>query len=192
MTGLIAIDESGDLGSAGTKYFTIAAIVMLRPRNLKKAADAIPKRDYEIKWNNSNPQTRRDIISEMSDLPFKIVYYTVNKNHPDNHKPIYGNELYERVLRQVISDAISVLPCKDFNLFLDSNNFITISRLRQMVEEESKNQGINPKRVDKVQSEQNKCIQLVDFVAGAVKAQYEALDDTLKILNGKISFARRH
>ena len=116
----------------------------------------------------------------------------MNKNHPDNHKPIYGNELYERVLRQVISDAISVLPCKDFNLFLDSNNFITISRLRQMVEEESKNQGVNPKRVDKVQSEQNKCIQLVDFVAGAVKAQYEALDDTLKILNGKISFARRH
>ena len=192
MTGLIAIDESGDLGSAGTEYFAMAAIVMLRPRDLKKAADLIPKKDYEVKWNNSLPSKRSEILQSMGDLRFRIVYTVVNKNHPDDNRPIYGNQLYEAVFRQVVSDAISVLPCKDFNLFLDSNYFMTIDTLRRIVRDESSKQGVNPKKIDKVQSEQNKCIQLVDFIAGAVKSRYESSDDTLDILNKKISIARRH
>jgi hypothetical protein len=81
MTGLIAIDESGDLGSHGTRYFAIAAIVMLRPRNLKKAADLLPK-DSERKWHNSLPQVREEVLSAMSDLRFNAVYTVVDKNNP--------------------------------------------------------------------------------------------------------------
>ena len=73
MTGLIAIDESGDLGSAGKRYFSIAAIVMLRPRDLKKAADFIPKDKIEHRWNNSLPGIRKELLSIMSDLRFNVV-----------------------------------------------------------------------------------------------------------------------
>ena len=191
LTGLIAIDESGDLGSSGTVFFTIAAIVMFRPRSLKKAAEAIPKKDYEVKWSNSNAQIRRDVIGAMSNLPFKIVYCTVNKNHPQNHRPIYGNELYEEVLRQVIADSFDVLPCRDVNVFLDGCPFITLNRFREIVTEEAEVHDANPKKVNKVTSQENKCIQLVDFVAGAVRSESEHSDETLWPLTAKISVARR-
>lgn len=44
MTGLIVIDESGDLGSKGSTYFAIAALVMLRPRHLKVASKLLQAR----------------------------------------------------------------------------------------------------------------------------------------------------
>ena len=49
MTGLIVIDESGDLGSKGTTYFAMAAIVMIRPRHLKPAYKLIHKGSFEQK-----------------------------------------------------------------------------------------------------------------------------------------------
>ena len=191
MTGLIAIDESGDLGSAGTRYFSIAAIVMLRPRDLKKAADLLPK-ETERKWHNTLSQNRREILTSMADLRFNAVYSIVDKNHPSDHHPVYGNELYERTLRQVISDAMDVLICKDSNVFLDSSHFIPVEKLRKIVREEAVKHGVNVKRIDKVQSSQNKCVQLADYVAGASRSLYEHGDDSINIIARKVSIARRH
>ena len=57
--------------------------------------------------------------------------------------------------------------------------------------EEAAKHGVNVKTVNKVQSEHNKCIQLVDFIAGASRAMYENNDNTIEILRDKISIARR-
>lgn len=192
MTGLIAIDESGDLGSSGTRYFTMAAIIMFRTRYLKRAADAIPNKGYEVKWNNSDNHTREMVLNALSDLNFKIVYYTLDKNYPEGNKPIYGNDLYEFVLRQIIRDSMGALTCKDVNVFLDSCSFVSTDRLRQIVNEEAKLMGANPKKVSKVSSQQNKCIQLADFVVGAVRANAEYSDETISVLEKKVSVARRH
>ena len=192
MTGLIAIDESGDLGSAGTEYFTIAAIIMMRPRNLKKAADLIPNKGYEVKWHNSDSRTKSEIINALSDLSFKIVCCTVNKNNPDDHKPIYGNDLYERTLKEVIADSFKVLPCRDVNIIIDSCSFIDTEKIREMAFKEAEIQDVNPKKIYKPVSQQNKCIQLADFVAGAVRAEYEYSDELFKQLSKKVSVARRH
>ena len=190
MTGLIAIDESGDLGSHGTRYFAIAVIVMLRPRNLKKAADLLPK-DSERKWHNSLPQVREEVLSAMSDLRFNAVYTVVDKNNPSDHHPVYGNELYEKVLREVVSDAMDVLQCRDTNILLDGCRFISVDRLREICAEEAKKRSINLKNADKAKSDQNKCIQLVDFIAGASRARFEYGDTSIETIRDKISIARR-
>lgn len=191
MTGLIVIDESGDLGSSGTKYFSVAALIVLRPRYLKKAADLLPD-DEEHKWHNSTPSFRKEILSAMSDLDFRVVYTVVDKNNPLDHHPIYGNRLYETVLRQVISDAMDVLPCKDVNIFLDGSGFIKLDRYREIVEEEAIAHMVNTKKVHKVFSTQNKCVQLIDFIAGASRARVEFNDKTIRLIENKISVARRH
>ena len=66
MTGLIVIDESGDLGPHGSKYFAIAAIVVFRSRDLKKAASFLSK-TFESKWYNVSPDQRRTVLSAMSN-----------------------------------------------------------------------------------------------------------------------------
>ena len=191
MTGLIAIDESGDLGSHGTNYFAMAAIVMLRPRDLKEAANLLPS-DKERKWHNSTKQVRTNLLKSLSKLRFKAVYTVVDKNHPSDHKYKYGNELYEAVLRTVISDSLSVLPCNDAVVIVDSSHFINIDKLRIIVAEEAIKYGVNVKRVDKIQSSQNKCIQIADFVAGASRSLYEHDDNSIDIIKNKVSVARRH
>ena len=190
MTGLIVIDESGDLGSSGTKYFSVAALIVLRPRYLKKAADLLPNHE-EHKWHNSTPSFRKEILSAMSDLDFRLVYTVVDKNNPLDHHPIYGNRLYETVLRQVISDAMDVLPCRDTNVFLDSCSFVSISRFREIVKEEAAKHNVNIKLIAKIQSQQNKCVQLVDFIVGGCKAYCEFGDGTINVIGSKVSVARR-
>ena len=125
MTGLIAIDESGDLGPSGSRYFCIAAMVLLRSRDLKKASRLLSN-DYESKWYNSSSEKRVRIPQAMLDSKVKIVYTVVDKNHPDDNRPLYGNYLYEEILRGVVSDAMDVLPCKDTNVILDASGFISI------------------------------------------------------------------
>ena len=58
--------------------------------------------------------------------------------------------------------------------------------------EEAEIQDVNPKKVYKAVSHQNKCIQLADFVAGAVRAESEYSDELFKKLSEKVSVARRH
>ena len=191
MTGLIVIDESGDLGPHGSKYFAIAAIVVFRSRDLKKAASFLSK-TFESKWYNVSPDQRRTVLSAMSNSKFKVVYTVVEKNKPLNHNRLYGNELYRVILEQVLIDAMEILPCKDFNVLLDRNRFITTNELRVMVRKEAKGFNINPMKIDMVSSEQNRCIQLVDFIAGASRAKYENGDDTIELISKNVSLARRH
>lgn len=191
MTGLIAIDESGDLGPSGTRYFAMAAIVMLRTRDLKKAADMLPRGGIERKWNNTSPEKRRELLDALSGLKFKIVYTIVDKNNQEYGKPVYGKDLYINTLNQVISDAMEILPCRDVNVYVDKSNFIPVKKLNEIVHENATKYSVNPKKVNMIISEQNRCIQLVDFVVGACRANSEYNDDAINILQNKVSIARR-
>lgn len=96
------------------------------------------------------------------------------------------------LLRQVLADAMSVLPCRDFNVFVDRSSFIKIERLREIARKEATKAGVNLMKCDKVTSEQNKCVQLVDYVAGAARARYEEEDALIHVIEEKISIARRY
>ena len=67
MTGLIVIGESGDLGSQGSTYFAIAALVILRPRHLKVASKLLPNDGREHKWINTDPDDHRDVVIDKND-----------------------------------------------------------------------------------------------------------------------------
>ena len=86
---------------------------------------------------------------------------------------------------------MDALPCKDVNVYLDNNGFVSLSEFRRIVFEEASRRNVNPIKVNKVLSEQNKCIQLVDFIAGAARAELEYSDNTIGIISKKVSVARR-
>jgi hypothetical protein len=104
---------------------------------------------------------------------------------------VYGNELYDRMVCQVVDDALSRLNCRDVKIYLDNNRFISTERFREIVRDSSVRSGVNPLDVRKRDSKSTPCLQLVDFVAGSVRAKYEHGDTKLSMIEDKISFARR-
>ena len=168
----------------------MAAIVVFRSRDLKKAAKMLPD-SSERKWHNTLPEKRNELLEMMSGLNFKAVYTVVDKNNPVDHDYLYGNNLYSKVLRLVVSDAMRYISSSDVNVLLDRNGFITSEEFRNIVLEEAAINNINPLRIRTLSSEQNKCLQLVDFIAGASRSKYEHGDNTIDIIKEKVSFARR-
>ena len=191
MTDTVVIDESGDLGPKGSEYFAMAAMILSRTRNLKSAYKTIPKDGKEHKWYNSDEDEILELFEAMGRCRFGIVYSVIKKNKPLSDAPVYGNELYDRMVCQVVDDALSHLGCRDVKVYLDNNRFISTERFREIVRESSVRSGVNPLEVRKRDSKSTPCLQLVDFVAGSVRAKYERGDTKLSIIEDKISFARR-
>lgn len=169
MTGLIVIDESGDLGSEGSKYFAMAALIIFRTRHLKSARELLPK-SYERKWYNSSPKERECVVDAMVKCQFKAAIRVIDKNNPGCRRQVYGNDLYAMMLRQVLKDAFSLRPCNDLNVYVDSSRFITQSDLCRMILDEAKLAGANVLDCGKKVSSQSSCLQLVDYVAGGARS----------------------
>ncbi|MDR3283294.1 MAG: DUF3800 domain-containing protein [Candidatus Methanoplasma sp.] len=175
MTCLKAIDEAGDLGKSGSRYFVMAAVMNIRARNLLNVSKAIPARRPEVKFYNASEDARREALSKLSDTCASIVYVAVDKHAPG--RTSYGNELYEDTIARLMEASFKALPCKDVNVVVDGSRFITVTRLREVANASAIGTGANIKKCDKGHSESNGCLRIADFVAGAIWTCYEKSDD---------------
>jgi len=190
MTGLIAIEESGNLGPGGTRYFVIAAIISKRSRHLLSTYKRIPKKDYEAKFSNSSDDEKTEVLTEMMDSDVQVVYLCIDKS---NWREPYrsGNILYQKALETLMESAMNVATFKDVNIVVDESRFIKIGDMRAIADAVSAKFEKNVKRCDKVSSSSNKCIQIVDYVAGAIWIKYEKNNPAFyEIIKGKVSVAR--
>jgi len=190
MTGLIAIEESGNLGEKGTRYFVMVAIVSRRSRQLLSTYKKIPKKDYESKFGNSSDEERKEVLTEIIDSDTQIVYVCIDKDNW-NEPYRYGNILYQKTLETLMECAMSTAPFKDMKIVVDESRSIKIGDMRAVSETISSKLGKNVKSCSKVSSSSNKCIQIVDYVAGAIWTKYEKNDsEYFDIIEEKISLAR--
>ena len=190
MTGLIAIDESGDLGENGTRFFVMAAIVSGRSRRLLSTYKKIPVKEYESKFSNSTDEEREEVLSEMATTDTQIVYVCVDKS--DRREPHRsGNILYQKTLEALTVCALRIAPSKDVNIVADDSSFIRLKDMRDTSRTIAESTGKNIKRCDKAPSSSNKCVQIADYVAGAVWWEHEKSDPRFTdIIKNKISVAR--
>ncbi len=170
----------------------MAAIVMFRARHLLRISKMIPNNGMEHKWSNTDLEERRRLFEAMARCQFQMAYSQLDKAHSATKNDVFGNALYEMFIRQTLADAMFVLPCKDVDIIGDRCRFITLERLGEIANEEAAKAGINIKKCEKVTSHQNRCVQIVDYVVGAVQADVENGGNTPKIIREKISVARRH
>jgi hypothetical protein len=190
MTGLIAIEESGNLGQRGTRFFVVAAIVTRRSRHLLSTYKRIPKKSYEAKFKNSSCEERTEVLTEISGSDSQIVYVCIDKS---NYAEPYrcGNVLYQKALEKLMECAMSTAPFKDMNIVVDESRFMKTEDMRTVSKAVSAKFGKNVKRCDKVSSSSNRCIQIADYVAGAIWVNYEHNNpEFLKLIESKISIAR--
>ncbi|MDR3283025.1 MAG: DUF3800 domain-containing protein [Candidatus Methanoplasma sp.] len=172
MTGLIAIDESGDTGKKGSKFFVMAAVITKRSRNLSSVYKAIPKKDFEVKFYNSTERDRSDIFIKMRDANIAIACICIDKQNQIGVFR-YGNDLYKDTLEKLIRHSLELYPQSDLDIKVDSSRFISIEDLTIMVASVSKDLQKNVKSCKKVQSSVDKCVKIADFASGSIWARYE-------------------
>ncbi len=191
MSWVVAIDESGNLGSS-TRYFVMAAIIIRRPRNLKSAYERLPRKKYEPKFYNSTDEEVISVLKEIAKADVTIVTSIVDKhNYRSRFFGIHGNELYKMVLEDLLQKTAYQIPNSDVLLFLDRCSFVSMKEFRSLATRIMNNNGCQMKKCEKKLSDQTPCILLVDYVAGAIYHMHSCDDATFfNIIKEKIVTAR--
>jgi hypothetical protein len=193
MTGLILVDESGDLGSAGSSYFTMTAVITSRSRNLLSVSKLIPITMPEHKFYNATEDERISVAGEYALSDSTAVSAAVEKNHPLSGDYLYGNDLYRIMLRRVIDLAVPLSTTKDINIIVDNSRYITNSELREICESVTEKNQCNLKKCYKGISQNEPCLRVVDYIESSVGAEYERGNRTYtNLFREKISVARKY
>jgi len=189
----IYIDESGDLGFRFKKtkppshYFTVAAIVIqersadvklkrvmkkIRQRKLKKKY----KKKDEFKFSNTNDVIRKAILKEILKLDVSIYSLTVNKKRVVESLKNKPDILNNYIMKELLNECLIGDLRKPIHIYID--RYLSKNRQEELVdyitwtyaERLKKSPKVEFKHVD---SKENKAIQAVDFIAGAIQQKYE-------------------
>ncbi|MFA5247438.1 MAG: DUF3800 domain-containing protein [Candidatus Micrarchaeia archaeon] len=189
----VFVDESGDLGTQGTKFFVVAAVQVkeenelsriirkARQRKLKKRLSEAP----EIKGFNSNPQVRRFILQRIADADCKIYVLAVEKAKVIPQIKSEPNRLYNwlcRVLcQQVEGTQVKLIFDKKYD------HRILRSDFNEYMCRELSRRGITA-TIEHRESQSCPALQATDFVAWAVNRKYSGGDDSYyRLIENKIA-----
>lgn len=191
MSWVVAIDESGNLGKE-SRYFCMAALIVRRPRYLRKAYDSIPKKGRESKFSNSSDEDIITVLNNVAEADVRVVYSIVDKyDHNGSFYGILGNDLYKAVLSALLDAVGSIVPNSDVNVLLDKCRFLTGKELCKIASSKMTVYGCQLKRCEKNKSDDSPCIQVIDFIVGAIGYKLNRNDDTFfKIIEKKVVVAR--
>lgn len=188
----IYVDESGDLGALGTKYFVIVAVQVregklleriikrVRQRKLKKKLSEVP----EVKGFNSTPEMRRFVLGRIASLDCGVYVLAVDKKKVFPSLMATPNKLYNWLCRilcqQIQAKKIRIVMDKKYNNRLLRNDF------NRYMKGQLSQRGIEAS-IEHLESHACPALQAVDFVAWAANRKYSSEDDSYyKIIEGKV------
>lgn len=112
----VYLDESGDLGfgQGGTKYFTIAFVIVEAPIPFRRCVKAVKikhhiPREVELKGNTTREVVKKDLLSRFLKLDMEVHAITVKKENVEPklrkdtnilYNYMVGLSLVERILRE--------------------------------------------------------------------------------------------
>ncbi len=184
MVSYIYIDESGDLGLRGSRYFIIVAVICndpkelgriikkLRQRKLKKHIKNLP----EIKANNSRREIREYVLRKFRNLDVSTYALIVDKSKILPRLYDVKNRLYNYFAGILIDDlehekeVSIVIDKKDTNALIrrDFNSYI-----KRKITKKRYNIKIEIKHIPSINSNE---LQVVDFIAWAVFRNFDRGD----------------
>lgn len=193
----VYIDESGDLGKYGSKYFTVAAIVVdnpvilkriikkIRERKLKKKIKELP----EIKANNSDRIIREHVLDEISKTNCSIFAVVVEKDNVMNQLYDVKNKLYN-YLCGILMDKINADVYK-LIITIDKKHTNTLMRedfngyIRNKLSLKNKELKVEIYHKESYTSNE---LQVADFVSWSINRKFNANDDYyFKFIEDKIT-----
>lgn len=191
----IFIDESGDLGKHGLRYFVIAALCCADPKPIYNLIKRIRQRKLkkkikglsEIKANNSDDNTRNFILNKLTTSNCEFHVIVVDKTQVKDYLFNKKDKLYNYIAGILIQHA--QIGYENINIFIDKK--YRSSLIRSDFDEYIKNYKVkwNAKiKIEHLESIQNLGLQAVDFVAWAVHRKLNTTDDKFyKLIEKKIT-----
>lgn len=182
----VFIDESGDLGTYGSKYFTIAAIVVeepkiigriikrLRQRKLKKKLKQLP----EIKANNSSKQIRKYVLERLNKSDCQIFVVVIDKSKILPYLTKAKDKLYNYLCGILLSKVGS--DSKKLVIAIDKKHTNTLVRedfneyIKTKLEQCFKTLEIE---IQHTSSYSKNELQVADFVAWGINRKFNTGDD---------------
>ncbi|MGV8177006.1 MAG: DUF3800 domain-containing protein [Candidatus Bilamarchaeaceae archaeon] len=175
------IDESGDLGKLGTKYFTIVVLAIHEPkhlvriikqareRKLKKKLKELP----ELKANNSDDHVRKYILEKINACDCSISAVVIPKDKIREYLFDHKNKLYN-YLCGILMEQISLnVDIVDITIDKRDNNKLLRDDFNNYIEGKIKGRRKEIKVCIKhLESHSSNELQAVDFVAWAVHRKF--------------------
>lgn len=185
MSKHVFIDESGDLGKFGSKYFAIAAVVVdepktlgriikkLRQRKLKKTIKKLP----EIKANNSNRIIREYVLKKVKDTDCRIFSIVIKKDSVVDYLFDAKDKLYN-YLCGVLLSKINMDESK-LIIIIDKKHTNTLIRkdFDEYIKKKLKAGGKEAEIYHKYSHTSNE-LQVVDFIVWSINRKFNAGDNS--------------
>jgi hypothetical protein len=191
----VFVDESGDLGLHGSKFFSVACVVVEDPKTLsriiKKARERILKKTLkklpELKANNSNQKVREYVLKKIKESNCKIYGLVVDKSKIFQHLYEVKDRLYNYFLGIVLGEIeetgklIITIDKKYKNTLLRENlNEYLVKKLK----EKHPNLEIEIRQIPSYASNE---LQAADFVVWSIQRKFNFKDDWyFRIIENKI------
>ena len=192
---MIYLDESGDLGFGprSSNYFVLAAIITREPDRTGKCIKKIrqqklPKKYQtipELKFHNSSQTIRTRVLECVARTDTDIAYAVLRKRQVYERLKSQPTILYNYLCGSLISKIITAYKLEGpAKVFVDRSlygfgreNFNNYLTWKACIGNHSEEQNIEPPEIIHIDSRQDRCIQVVDFVAGAINHRY-SMDDS--------------
>lgn len=203
---MIYLDESGDLGFGprSSKHFVLTAIIARDPGKVRRCIKRVrqqklPKKYKtvpELKFHNSSQTIRKHVLGCLVRTDTDIAYAVLRKNQVYERLKSKPSILYNYLSGSLIAKIITAYklegPVKVFvdrSLYgFERENFDNYLTWKACLGNHSEEQSLEPPEIEHIDSRQDRCIQVVDFVAGAINHRYSMEDPSYyNLIEQKVS-----
>lgn len=175
----VFVDESGDLGQNGGRYFIIAILVPQKAKRIANFMKAFCAKNklQEVKASQLSFSQKQEVFNKLTSAnDYTISYIVADKKHIDNQQLFRDkNLLYNYLFSFVIKKTIRSVN-QDICILLDNHSTKTksINSLCDYIKIKAFTQWgyKNNLHIRYVDSKNSKTIQAADVIANAIYARY--------------------
>ncbi len=181
----IYLDESGNLGcgQGSSDYFVIAVIIAKNPDEMKRCILKVRKQKLrkkykeipELKWHNSSTTIRKRLLKLVGGKDVEIAYALLRKKQLYENLKNQPKVIYNYLCGQLVSKIFEKYGAKSLEIIIDRSlygsdrtrfdEYLAYKTLITGKNCGSSDLSISVRHMD---SQQEPCLQVVDFIAGAI------------------------
>ena len=201
----VYLDESGDLGfgQGGTKYFTIAFVVMENPVLFRRCIKGVKikyhiPRDVELKGFTTREIIKKALLNSFAKLDIEVHAITVRKKNVEPRLQRDANILYnymvglslvERILEEPEDTKVVINVDRRIIAITSGFKFNEYLRYKIWYEKERRDIDLNIYHLD---SHQAYAIQGIDVICNSIFKKYNSNNYTLfNIIQDKVKSDKR-